>query len=197
MPLLRHVRTLFLGNNYSPENTLSVDSFGRCSLDWSPYQNQQADSALALPSPRLGKMQVDWSFLHRWKPLVMAVVNLFTNRYKYAKIAEEAAHSCLLGLSRSVVTAEPKLFLKPLSDTAIVSYAQVSQSAEVPGGPEPIWEVGLRRTVESLESLNFRPRPRYLVSAGDADVLPALCTRVTAPQAVSPRSAITASRQRS
>jgi hypothetical protein len=164
---LSNVKALSLGNDYSPEYIPYLNSYWRRLLDWSHYQSQKVESALALASARLNEMHWDWSFLHRWKPLAMAVAGLFTNRYKYAKIAEESARSCLVGLSRSVVTAEPKVFVKPLSDTGIVRYEGLYQSVQVPDGPGPSWEGGLRHTDESLKSLKSRPRPRYLESGAD------------------------------
>jgi hypothetical protein len=119
--LLPQVTTHFLGNDYSPESTSFLNSCCRCLLDWSHYRKQQAETALALASLRLNEMQTGWSFRHLWNPIVTTVGNLFTRPDSNAQIAEESARSCLAGLSRLVVTAEPKVAPKPDTDGAIGS----------------------------------------------------------------------------
>lgn len=141
---LHRVRTLFLGNSYSPECTSYFNSYCRSLLDWSHYRNQQAVSALTLASLRIDEVPRGWSFPHRlnsplrtlgnhfirlrgWcllrlgKPFSTPVGNPFNRPDKRAQVAEESAQSCLLGLARSVVTTIPKVAPKPDYDEAIVS----------------------------------------------------------------------------
>jgi hypothetical protein len=142
---LFQARTLFLGNNCNPEYTSYLNSYGRCLLDWSHYQNQRAMSALAQASRRLDEMQggwnfrglwnslvtnlrklltgsEDWGFRHLWNALVSTIKSRLTRPNYHAQIAEESARLCLAGMSRFAVTST--LDGSP-TDEAIAGYERI------------------------------------------------------------------------
>lgn len=140
MSVLVHIGT---GINCSPENTSYANSYFRCLLDWSHYRSQHTVSTLALDSQcfagmpksrslleRCASLTIqggdffsrvrNWNFLHRCMSLVPTVRNFFHQPDHYAEIAEESAQSCLAGLSRASVTADPIAAFKPLTDAEIL-----------------------------------------------------------------------------
>jgi len=150
MILLRYVAA---GNNSSPGYASYANSYFRCLLDWSHYRNQHTAKAHALDSggieessrgrslfqrchslANIGKGLFNrfehWSSLRQWKILVPAVRNMFTRPNLSAEIAEQSAQTCLAGLSRISVTADPKAALKPLADTDIFKMFELK--------PEPL-----------------------------------------------------------
>jgi hypothetical protein len=138
MSVLVHVGT---GINYGPEDASYANSFCRCLLDWAHYRSQQTVSALALDGHRFGHRPKGRSLIERchslvihggdlfnslrdssfarWKALVPAVLNVLHRTDHYAEIAEESAQSCLAGLSRASVTADPIAAFKPFTDAEI------------------------------------------------------------------------------
>jgi hypothetical protein len=142
MSVLHQVSALFPGNNYGGEYTSYLNSCYRCLLDWTHYQTQQAQSALATASLRFDKLRRgrsslhlrsalvctvgslftrsrDWSFRHLRTPLVTAVGSLLSRLNINAEIAEESAQFCLAGLSRFAATDAPKVEPEPNTDKAI------------------------------------------------------------------------------
>ena len=162
MSSLSNVEALSLGNTYRPEHAWDFDSCCRCLFEWSHNQSQQAKRALARASARLDEIQRGWSFLHLWNLSVVVCRNIFDRQQiRYAKIAEESARLCLVGLSRPVVTAPPTAAPKPLAGIARADYQQATQPVQVPDGPRFILRSRLRHTEGFLESLNSRPSRRY------------------------------------
>jgi hypothetical protein len=136
--LSRSLISLFPGNSYDPEYAAYLDSYRSCLLDYSHHPSPQAESALTLASLRLDEMQKGWRFPLLGNPLMIAIGNLFNRQNSHARIAEAAARSCVIGLSRPVVAAPPVVALEPYTDRAGVNLEPIDQSVPVPAGTGPI-----------------------------------------------------------
>ena len=142
MASLNQVSALFPGNNCCGEYTSYLNSCYRCLLDWTHYQTQRGQSALATASLRFENMRQgrsadhrssslvstlgnlltrsrDWSFHHLRTPLVSAIGNLFSRHNPNEEIAEESAQFCLAGLARLAATDAPNVEPEPNSAGAI------------------------------------------------------------------------------
>ena len=142
MSVLHQVSALFPGSNYGGQYTSYLNSCYRCLLDWTHYQTQRAQSALATASLRFDKMRRersslhlrnslvsavgnlltrsrDWSFRRLRTPLITAVGSFFNRPNSNEQIAEESAQLCLAGLSRFAATDAPNVAPMPDTDKAI------------------------------------------------------------------------------
>ncbi len=129
MSLFRSIRTHWLKNVHSAEYTSRLNLYYRCLLNWSHYQSPRRESALALASIRLDEMEKGWGFLSPRNSLANSVGDFFTRQIGKALTRDITQRSCLAGLSRSVVTAPPKVTLKAHTAEPMVRYERVEALA--------------------------------------------------------------------
>jgi hypothetical protein len=125
MSILGSIRSLSLKNSYRQEYSARLNSYYTCLLNWTNNKTEQRETELALASIRLDEIQKGWSIPYFWMSLMTTAGNFLTRPREQARTANVTDRSCVAGLSRSVVTAPPRVAPKVDLDRTIARQERI------------------------------------------------------------------------